>query len=556
MTWASVRAAEECPVDPAAHPAMHLEPAPQHHRAEHRPERDAVRLFVRPQVPREPGGEEQRQADAHQRQQERKAALHEQVTRAAPQQHRDLEHAVLDHGVGERDGHREDEQRHQQREGRRRAVRREGLEGDGGERRQDADERPPEDHPRLPPHFSVRGAPVAGDQSREAQPEAPENEDDGHLARERVAGGGHHARQPQPAVWDSRQGKREADDRDRPLQPGPPPIERRPRREHREEEIEERADQPERDCGVHESEGSQGRFDPGVPVGQARRGDEAGEQQGQQPGVPVFDAQEEDRQADDHEGQRVEIVNLPGHLLDHGSPRNGAERRADVHRLRLTGAHDREAHGLTRPVAGPGTVDGVLADERQAVDGGDPVPHPQAGALGGAAGGHRVDALRAGAAVVRRVEAYFDRGRGLRADLEHPHHAGEHGHGGEDRREQDEDRAGQAGRAERDEVNHLSRSNIRLNLTTKDRSCPFGLPHEVVEVARVVVDDEEAGVGGLEPAEAQVHRPEVGAVVVLDERLQEGARGEREGDAQAGQVGGEIALRGAGRRCGCTTVPR
>ena len=57
----------------------------------------------------------------------------------------------------------------------------------------------------------------------------------------------------------------------------------------------------------------------------------------------------------------------------------------------------------------------------------------------------------------------------------------------------------------------------------------------------VVVDDEEPRVGVRQQAEPQVRRPEVGPVVVLNEGLEEHPRGERVRQAQAGEVGGEVA---------------
>ena len=72
---------------------------------------------------------------------------------------------------------------------------------------------------------------------------------------------------------------------------------------------------------------------------------------------------------------------------------------------------------------------------------------------------------------------------------------------------------------------YCSTSNIRENLIVSERSVALGAVREqVVESAAVVVDDEQAGVGRLQPAEAQVHRPDVGAVVVLHQRLDEDAR--------------------------------
>ncbi len=49
----------------------------------------------------------------------------------------------------------------------------------------------------------------------------------------------------------------------------------------------------------------------------------------------------------------------------------------------------------------------------------------------------------------------------------------------------------------------------------------------IVDELRVGVDDEEACVGLLQPSEAEIARPDIGAVVVLNETLHEHARRER-----------------------------
>ena len=41
---------------------------------------------------------------------------------------------------------------------------------------------------------------------------------------------------------------------------------------------------------------------------------------------------------------------------------------------------------------------------------------------------------------------------------------------------------------------------------------------------RAGIDDEQARIGGLEPSEPEIHRPQVCTVVVLNQRLREHAR--------------------------------
>src|SRR5687768_17755433 len=55
----------------------------------------------------------------------------------------------------------------------------------------------------------------------------------------------------------------------------------------------------------------------------------------------------------------------------------------------------------------------------------------------------------------------------------------------------------------------------------------LGPLEQIVEPARVRIDDEQARIGGLQPAKAEVHRPQIGTIVVLDQRLREDAGRER-----------------------------
>src|ERR671919_740466 len=59
---------------------------------------------------------------------------------------------------------------------------------------------------------------------------------------------------------------------------------------------------------------------------------------------------------------------------------------------------------------------------------------------------------------------------------------------------------------------------------------------DVLERVRLVEHDEQSGVRALQPAKAQVERPDVGTIVVLKQALNEHAGRERIGDARLYEV--------------------
>ena len=98
-----IGAAEEGAINAAADVLMHLRSAPQQSGPEHRAQCNAgglVHFHDGLQVAGEGEGKQQRQPDTDQRKQNRKSPLHQQVARAALQQHRNFEHLMHNYGVG------------------------------------------------------------------------------------------------------------------------------------------------------------------------------------------------------------------------------------------------------------------------------------------------------------------------------------------------------------------------------------------------------------------------------------------------------------------------
>ena len=96
-----ISAAEEGAVQPRPHPAVHLRCPREEQHAEGRADRNR-RSRSRREAPRERLPKPQRDTDGKNQDQNGKAALHQKVARAAPQQHGNVHHAMLNDGVSER----------------------------------------------------------------------------------------------------------------------------------------------------------------------------------------------------------------------------------------------------------------------------------------------------------------------------------------------------------------------------------------------------------------------------------------------------------------------